>query len=283
MSIDSDLQVLSTRLAPDASDADRCHGIRPPFWTIPSVGSIPPSANRHHEHGACFEREEYNASVYPREEILMSTVEPKRRIARGSRRYPSREVVRFPRSQQLTDCLFADLCLANPNLHLERTACGELVVMSPAGSGSSRRNQLLSQRLGVWADSNGLGVALDSSCGYTLPNGAIRSPDASWITQERWDALTPAGQESFAHICPDFVAELRSPSDVLDEVQLKMCEYIAQGARLGWLIDPRRNVVEIYRPGRPVEIMKATATVSGEDVLPGFTLELNGILPGRGK
>jgi Uma2 family endonuclease len=170
------------------------------------------------------------------------------------------------------------LSSANSDLRFERSAHGELIIMSPAGGGSGRRNLKLSQHLGNWVDAAGLGIAFDSSAGFRLPNGAVLSPDASWITLDRWNALTPDEQDRFVPLCPDFVVEIRSPSDPLSELRAKMREYLDQGARLGWLIDPLRNIVEIYRPRRPVETLEAPATLSGEDVLPGFTLDLADIL-----
>jgi Uma2 family endonuclease len=186
--------------------------------------------------------------------------------------------LKFRPGLRLTDEAFWKLCAANPDLRLERTARGELVAMSPAGSMSGSRNAKLTQRLGNWADTDGTGVFFDSSAGFTLPNTAIRGPDASWMTRERWEAIPEDDRERFSHVCPDFVAELRSRSDAKNDLRAKMREYIAQGARLGWLIDHRTVTVEIYRPGRPVEILKQPATLSGEDVLPGFVLDLNGIL-----
>jgi len=173
---------------------------------------------------------------------------------------------------------FADLCAANPDFRFELDPGGECRVMTPASSGSGRRNQLLSQRLGVWAEADGRGLTFDSSTGFTLPDGAIRSPDASWVARDRWDALTAEEQEGFAPLCPDFVAELRSASDRLRDLREKMAEYLGQGARLGWLIDPPRRVVEVYRPGREVDVLTGPASVSGEDVLPGFVLDLKDIL-----
>jgi len=170
----------------------------------------------------------------------------------------------------LTDRAFWRLCRANPDLRLERTARGELVIMAPASSDSGRRNVSLTSQLWNWNRATGLGEAFDSSSGFTLANGAIRSPDASWIAQDRWDALTQEERERFSPICPDFVVELRSKSDTMRDLRLMMREYIAQGARLGWLIDPKTVTVEISRPGQPVEKLTRPATLSGEDVLPGF-------------
>lgn len=150
--------------------------------------------------------------------------------------------------------------------------------MAPAGTESGGRNARLTMRLGVWAEVDGSGNHFDSSTGYVLPNGATRSPDASWIRRERWEALSPEDRRKFAPICPDFVVELMSPSDNREDVRKKMREYLAQGARLGWLLDPDAMEAEVYRPGREVETFTRPATLSGEEVLPGFVLNLKGIL-----
>ncbi|WP_337175857.1 Uma2 family endonuclease [Paludisphaera sp.] len=173
---------------------------------------------------------------------------------------------------------FFALCAANPDLRLERQADGGVIVMSPAGSRSGGRNAKLVIRLGMWNEVHGLGEVFDSSSGFTLPSGAVRAPDVAWILRDRWDLVPPAEQDRFARIAPDFVAELRSPSDTLADARAKMAEYAAQGVRLGWLIDPMTKTVEIHRPGRDPEILAKPATLSGEDVLPGFTLDLKGIL-----
>ncbi len=173
---------------------------------------------------------------------------------------------------------FRRLCRYNRDLRLERTARGELVVMAPAGTESGGQNAVLTTRLGNWTEADGTGKHFDATAGYTLPNGAIRSPDASWIARDRWNALTPEEKKRFAPICPDFIVELCSPSDDKNEVRERVREYISQGARLGWMLDPRDQTVEIHRPGRPVETLKRPASLSGEDVLPGFVLDLKGIL-----
>jgi Uma2 family endonuclease len=129
-----------------------------------------------------------------------------------------------------------------------------------------------------WADTNELGIAFDSNGGFKLPNGADRAPDASWVKIERWNALTPEQRQKFLPLCPDFVVELRSPTDSLKATREKMQEYIDNGARLGWLIDQKNKRVEIYRQGQDVEILQSPTTLLGEDVLPGFVLDLNGIL-----
>ena len=170
---------------------------------------------------------------------------------------------------------FEAIAAVNRDLQLERTANGELIVAPPTGSESSNRNLSISIQLGIWAENNeSLGIAFESSGGFQLPNGATRAPDASWVRRERWDALTQQEKEGFAPLCPDFVVELRSKSDRLSVLQDKMREYIANGARLGWLIDPTSRCVEIYRPGKNVEVLQQPNQVSGEGVLPGFILNL---------
>jgi Uma2 family endonuclease len=173
---------------------------------------------------------------------------------------------------------FWRLCVANPDLRLEREASGELIVMPPAGSETGYRNAGITGQLWHWNQQSKLGVVFDSSAGFTLPNTAVRGPDAAWMAAERWAALPEAERRRFSAICPDFVVELASPSDDRGQLGKKMEEYLAQGIRLGWLVDPDRGTVDIYRPGRPVERLVKPATLSGEDVLPGFVLDLNGIL-----
>jgi Uma2 family endonuclease len=193
------------------------------------------------------------------------------------RRRPDIPLV-VPPGLRVSDRAFWRLCRANRDLRLERRANGELIVMPPAAPDSSQRNASIGAQLWNWNQKTGLGMPFDSSVGFTLPNTAIRGPDASWMTRERWDALPQREREKFAHICPDFVAELRSTSDDMSKLRAKMAEYITQGVRLGWLIDPKSRTVEIYRPGRPVEVLEKPATLSGENVLPGFELNLKGIL-----
>ena len=175
---------------------------------------------------------------------------------------------------------FWTLCLFNRDLRLERNAQGELIAMSPAGSESGALNFQLCKQLGIWADTDKTGIGFDSSAGFTLPNGAVRAPDAAWITLDRWKTLTKRQRAEFAPIVPDFVVELCSPSDTRADTRAKMVEYLEQGVRLGWLIDARTPEfeVEIHRPGRPAETLSKPQTVSGEDVLAGFTLELGKFL-----
>ena len=178
----------------------------------------------------------------------------------------------------LTDDQFFQMCQKNSNYRFERTASGEILIMSPTGSDTGRRNVKITTQLDIWNSESNLGEVFDSSTGFTLPNGAERSPDASWVKIERWNALTPEQQEKFAPICPDFVVELRSRTDSLKELQDKMQEYIENGAQLGWLIDRKNKRVEIYRPGKDVEIFDNPASLSGENILPGFVLHLQQII-----
>ncbi|MDY6784599.1 MAG: Uma2 family endonuclease [Cyanobacteriota bacterium] len=170
---------------------------------------------------------------------------------------------------------FERLAAANKDLRLERTAQGELIANPPASWETGERNCSLTGQVYRWHEENdNLGKVFDSSAGFTLPNGAIRSPDASWVSQERWDALTPEQKKTFPIICPDFVVELRSRSDSLKSVQEKMKEYMENGAKLGWLLDPQHRRVEIYRPKLAVEVLENPPSVSGGEVLPGFELNL---------
>lgn len=174
----------------------------------------------------------------------------------------------------VSDEQFELLCRENRELRLELTARKELIIMPPTGSKTGRRNSTCTQRLGNWAEVDRTGFVFDSSTLFTLPNGAKRSPDASWVKRERWDALSDAEQEGFAPLCPDFVVELRSRTDRLADLQEKMQEYIDNGARLGWLVDPLEKRVHIYRPGQAVEVLDDPLIVSGDPVLPGFVLNV---------
>jgi len=174
----------------------------------------------------------------------------------------------------LTDEQFFQLCQNNRDLRFERTATGELIIMPPTGSETGDRNAELTYQLRAWNRQNKLGKSFDSSTGFKLPNGAERSPDASWVKMERWNALTPVEKERFAPLCPDFVVELMSPSDSTAKTRAKMREYIDNGARLGWLINRQQQQVEIYHPNGEVEMLQRPQILSGEDVLPGFVLDL---------
>lgn len=169
---------------------------------------------------------------------------------------------------------FIQFCLANRDLRIERTANGEVIVMPPVFSDTGNRNLKIAQQLANWAEKDGKGETFDSSTGFTLPNGATRSPGASWIKLERWNTLSEEEKASFAPICPDFVIELRSASDTLKSLQDKMQEYMANGASLGWLIDRKNRKVYIYRPRQEPEVLENPETVSGHPVLPGFVLQM---------
>lgn len=187
--------------------------------------------------------------------------------------------VQIPPTLQITDEQFLQLVAANPDLRMERTAQGNLIVMSPTGSEGGSRNAELSADFVVWNRQVQLGKVFDSSTGFRLPNGAIRSPDVAWVSQVRWDVLTPQQRKGFAPLCPDFVLELLSETDKIDEIRAKMQEYLDNGCRLGWLIDPKTQTVEIYRPNQATEVMSQASpiTLSGESVLPGFELSLQAI------
>lgn len=174
----------------------------------------------------------------------------------------------------LDDEQLLELCSRNPDLRIERTAAGELIVMPPAGGKSSHRNAEIVAQLRNWARRDGTGHTFDSSAGFTLPDGAMRAPDAAWVERSRLSALTAEQQERFLPLCPSFVVELRSPSDPLASVQAKMREYMESGARLGWLIDPTERRVHVYRPNAEVEILENPPSLVGDPELPGFVLDL---------
>jgi Uma2 family endonuclease len=176
-------------------------------------------------------------------------------------------------SVHLSEEQFYRLCHDNPDLRFELGADRELVIMSPTGSKTGNRNSKINQRLANWAEDDDTGICFDSSAGFTLPNGAKRSPDAAWVRREVWDALAEEEQEKFAPICPAFVVELRSPDDSLAALQAKMEEYIENGTRLGWLFNPATKRVYIYRPGQPRECLENPSSLSGEPVLPGFVFD----------
>jgi Uma2 family endonuclease len=177
----------------------------------------------------------------------------------------------------LTDDEFYEFCQHNPDLRIERTATGALVVMPPTGGESGHRNADLTIDVGLWNRQTELGIVFDSSTVFKLPNGANRSPDVAWITNERWNALSVEQQKKFPPIAPDFVIELRSETDTLKDLQEKMREYMDNGVRLSWLIDPQTKQVSIYRPDQPAETLQSPTTLSGEAVLPGFVLDLSRI------
>ncbi|MEA5552168.1 Uma2 family endonuclease [Anabaena cylindrica UHCC 0172] len=175
---------------------------------------------------------------------------------------------------QLTDNQFYQLCRENPEVKFERNADGKLLIISPTGGITGNKNAEIAADFGIWNRQTKLGVCFDSSTCFKLPNGANRSPDVAWIKKERWDTLTTEEQEKFSPIAPDFVLELMSPSDSLQETRAKMQEYINNGVKLGWLINRKMRQVEIYRLYKPVEILEFPQELSGEDILPGFILNM---------
>jgi len=176
--------------------------------------------------------------------------------------------------QPITPKEFEQLCRKYDDLRLELTSTGELIIMPPAGSETGVSNSNLTYQLVAWSRKNGSGVCFDSSAGFTLPNGAIRSPDGAWIKRENWDSLTAQQKKSFAPMCPDFAVEIRSPSDNLTQLFLKMFEYLENGTSLGWLIDPIKRQVYVYKPNQEPIVLENPETVSGDPLLPGFTLNL---------
>ena len=173
-----------------------------------------------------------------------------------------------------TDDEFFEFCRQNSDLRIEQTAQGEWIIMPPTGGETGSRNSEVSRQLGNWARRGDAGVAFDSSTGFLLPNGAKRSPDASWVLRSRLAALTPEQKKKFLPLCPDFVVELRSPSDALADTQDKMAEYQDNGARLGWLVDAAERRVHVYRPGAVPDVLDAPLSVSADPELAGFVLDL---------
>jgi len=169
---------------------------------------------------------------------------------------------------------FYQLCQNNRDLRFERNRQGDLMIMPPTGGETGNRNAKIIVKLGIWTEQNGTGIFFDSSTGFKLPNGADKSPDAAWIALEKWNTLTIEQRQGFVPLCPDFVIELRSKSDNLKVLQEKMQEYLENGTRLGWLINRQDRQVEIYRQGQGVEVLENPSSLSGEDILPSFVLDL---------
>ena len=177
-------------------------------------------------------------------------------------------------SARITPEQFFRLCSDNRDLQLELTARKEIVIMPPSGGETGARNLSIVTQLAGWAKRDGTGIAFDADTGFTLPNGAVRGPDAAWIPRQKWHRLSKDQREKFAPICPDFVIELRSPRDTVAELKEKMAEYIENGAQLGWLINRKRREVFVYRPSRPVERLQNPLSVSADPALSGFVLDL---------
>ncbi|MBD2486775.1 Uma2 family endonuclease [Aulosira sp. FACHB-615] len=185
--------------------------------------------------------------------------------------------LQLPPHLKFTDEEFEQIVAVNRELRLELTAEGELVIMSPTGGETGSRNFDLLGQLWFWNSQKNLGKAFDSSTGFRLPNGATRSPDAAWVRIERWNSLTPEQRKKFLPLCPDFAVELVSETDDVAETQAKMEEYLASGLLLGWLINPKDKQVIIYRPNQAPEVLRSPTSLSGEDILPGFVLNLQQI------
>ena len=175
---------------------------------------------------------------------------------------------------KLDEDQFYELCQSNPDVKFERNAKGELIIMSPTGGITGKYNADIVTDLNLWNRQKKLGIVFDSSTGFKLPNGADRSPDAAWISLKRWNQLSLKQQEKFVPLCPDFIIELRSSSDKLKTLQEKMNEYRNNGTLLGWLINRKDKQVEIYRQGQPKEVLNQPSSLSGEDILPDFVLNL---------
>jgi Uma2 family endonuclease len=180
-----------------------------------------------------------------------------------------------PLLRAMGDREFLEICRLNPDWRIESTAEGDLVIMAPTGGRTGQRNFTLTGLFFAWVEAEGSGVGFDSSTIFLLPNGARRSPDVAWVTKERWETLSEDEQEGFPPICPDFVIELRSPSDSLATLQAKMDEYVENGARLGWLIDPFEKRVYVYRPGRGEESLDNPASLRGDPELRGFVFPVS--------
>jgi len=185
-------------------------------------------------------------------------------------------ILKIPKEDSLTDDELFRICTANKQLRIERDESGQLIIMSPTGSFTSNKNFILNGLFSQWVESHlDLGFGFDSSGGFILPDRSMRSPDAAWIKKKRWEALSLEAQEKFAPICPDFIVELRSKSDSLSQLKKKMEVWITNGCQLAWLIDPIENKAYIYKPNFPLkELSDFDTKLSGEDLLPGFELDL---------
>jgi Uma2 family endonuclease len=185
-----------------------------------------------------------------------------------------RLVVRFPPSLQMDEEQLYEFCAINTELRIERNATGEIIIMSPENIASGAANSELNLQFALWAKKEGSGRVFGSSAGFTLANTAMRAPDVAWVRKDRLSKLPKREWERFAHICPDFLLELLSKSDSPSVLKRKMAEYLENGARLGWLLNPRTRTAYIYRPEQPVEELHDPAQLSGEAVLPGFVLDV---------
>lgn len=182
--------------------------------------------------------------------------------------------LRLKQPPGMTDEQYFQFCQLNRDFRIERNQQGDLIIMPPTGMETGDKNSEINFQLRLWNRQTKLGKVFDSSTGFTLPNAQNRSPDASWVSMEKWQTIPPSQRRKFGQFCPDFVVELRSPSDNLDTLKNKMREYLDNGAMLGWLLDPDHRRVYIYRPGKAIEELDNPENLSGNPVLPGFILEL---------
>ena len=180
-------------------------------------------------------------------------------------------------AEPMTDEEFAAFCAEHPDLEFEMTAEGEIIIMAPAYSLTAVRNARICRHLDAWSEKDGRGIACDSSGGFVLPDGSRRSPDASWTLKSRVREVASNDGKGYWHLCPDFVLELHSETDRLKPLQKKMLEYASNGAELGWLIDPQRRTIEVYRPGQEVEVRAGIDTIEGEGLTAGFVLDLSAV------
>jgi Uma2 family endonuclease len=177
-------------------------------------------------------------------------------------------------SRRFSDDELLEFCAANDSLRIERSPAGELIVMAPAGGKTSNREGYLSRELDLWAEREGRGIAFNANGGFSLPDGSVRAADAAWLSLEKWNGLSLEEQSKFPPFCPEFVIELRSPSDAISELEKKMGDWISNGAQLGWLIDPQRKLAMIYRPGREPETLLDPEVLRGEGPVAGFELKM---------
>ncbi|NEQ95690.1 MAG: Uma2 family endonuclease [Cyanothece sp. SIO2G6] len=187
----------------------------------------------------------------------------------------TQSILKMPATAPLSSDQFYDLCRANPDWRLERTAQGNIVIMAPTGGETGARNANLVIRLGIWNEQSQLGIVFDSSTGFHLPNGADRSPDVAWVRRDRWNTLTAKQREKFPPLAPDFVIELMSPTDNLADAQAKMEEYLENGVQLGWLLNRKLKQAEIYSIRQPKQVIQQPKQLQGNSVLPSFILRLD--------
>ncbi len=188
------------------------------------------------------------------------------------------EIIIQTKNANLTDDQFFQLCAENKMIRFERDKHRNIIIMAPTGSMGGNRNMRIAVKLGMWNEQNKLGYCFDSNSGFTLPDHSVFAPDASWIVKERWEAITDEEKEKFAPICPDFVIEIRSKSDSINLLKSKMDDWMSNGCRLAWMIDPFARTTVVYRPNAEPVLHPFTDILSGGNVLPGFELRLEDLL-----